>query len=435
MIIILFIIFIIPLSLIKIRIPFQFYLIISIIIYISCRPIYFISSIRYCLGIDFISYGLIILTIYIIRLIVISTGTSINYKGLFLIANLLLCICLVIIFRIINLIYMYIFFEFRLIPLLIIVFGWGYQPERLVSGLYLFFYTIAASLPLLLFFIYIFIRNGNLFIDNSFNINNLFFFNIIILLAFLVKLPMFIFHFWLPRAHVQAPVFGSIILAGLLLKIGGYGIIRIIFLCETLFIQYNYVWFSLRIIGSILVRFVCLAQRDVKSIIAYSSIAHIAICIIRIITITNWGLFGTYILILSHGLCSSALFCLIAIRYDRYKRRRFFINKGLQNLIPSIAIFWFLICSFNIRCPPRLNFIREIYIISRIIFYMFNSIFIFIIISFLSACFRYYLFSFTQHGNFHYIYCYSRGLIKEYLLLTIHLLPILLILIILNFLY
>lgn len=430
----LLILFIIPISFIKMNNLFQFIIIFIMILFVTFNSRIFFSIISYNFGVDYLSYGLIIMRIYIIRLMVTSQNwESILNKNLFLTINLLLGFCLVMIFSSLNLLIMYIFFEFSLIPLLIIILGWGYQPERLTSGLYLFFYTLFASLPLLIFFINMLINTGGLFINNSILLNNIFLINLVLLFAFLVKLPIFIFHFWLPKAHVQAPVFGSIILAGLLLKIGGYGIVRVIFICDYLFISYSYVWYTLRIVGSFLVRLICLSQGDVKSIIAYSSVAHIGICIMGIITITKWGLFGIFILILSHGLCSSALFCLIAISYERYKSRRFFINKGLQNLIPSIRLFWFLMCAFNISCPPSLNFIREIYILTRIISYWFYSFFLFIFISFFSACFSYYLFSFTQHGSFHYLYCYTRGYSREYLILSLHLIPIVIILLTLNF--
>nr|YP_009469874.1 NADH dehydrogenase subunit 4 [Matsumurasca onukii]AVF91597.1 NADH dehydrogenase subunit 4 [Matsumurasca onukii] len=410
----------------------QFLMILIMIMYMLMNSTIFFSSVSYCLGADFMSYGLIILTIYIISLMIISVNKNMIYMNLFLFVNLILCLCLVLIFMVTNLMYMYMFFEFSLIPLLIMVFGWGYQPERLSAGLYLFFYTLMASLPLLLFFIYMFSINGNLFVDNVVFTKKFMFLNVVMLLAFLVKLPMFMFHFWLPKAHVQAPVFGSMILAGLLLKIGGYGIIRLMFMCEELFLQYNYIWFTLSLIGSFLVSLICLTQTDVKSMIAFSSVAHMAMCIMSMMTMSNWGLFGTYMLMLSHGLCSSALFCLITISYERYKSRSFFINKGLQNFMPSMSMFWFLMCAFNMSCPPSLNFISEIFILTSMISYWFNSFLIFMFISFLSACFSFFLFSFTQHGNFHYMYSYTSGFTREYLLLMMHLLPIVMILLMMN---
>nr|YP_009058227.1 NADH dehydrogenase subunit 4 [Empoasca vitis]AIL29206.1 NADH dehydrogenase subunit 4 [Empoasca vitis] len=432
---IMFMIFMIPLCINNMSIIIQFLMILIMIMYMLMNSTIFFSSVSYCLGADFMSYGLIILTIYIISLMIISVNKNMIYMNLFLFVNLILCLCLVLIFMVTNLMYMYMFFEFSLIPLLIMVFGWGYQPERLSAGLYLFFYTLMASLPLLLFFIYMFSINGNLFVDNVVFTKKFMFLNVVMLLAFLVKLPMFMFHFWLPKAHVQAPVFGSMILAGLLLKIGGYGIIRLMFMCEELFLQYNYIWFTLSLIGSFLVSLICLTQTDVKSMIAFSSVAHMAMCIMSMMTMSNWGLFGTYMLMLSHGLCSSALFCLITISYERYKSRSFFINKGLQNFMPSMSMFWFLMCAFNMSCPPSLNFISEIFILTSMISYWFNSFLIFMFISFLSACFSFFLFSFTQHGNFHYMYSYTSGFTREYLLLMMHLLPIVMILLMMNFIY
>lgn len=425
--------FLIPLRSFNSWLVIQFYLVILILLFIFSNVNHFFSCISYFLSIDYLSYGLIILTFLIISLIIISTTYFYNFiYSYFILINLSLCIILYIIFCSSNMLIMYIIFEFRLIPLIILVFGWGYQPERLISGLYLFFYTLFASLPLLVILIYFLINFKVLFFDLNFNNSFSFVIHCSMILAFLVKIPIYIVHFWLPKAHVQAPVSGSIILAGLLLKIGGYGIIRFIFIYEFIFLNYGFIWFSISIVGSILVSLICFIQGDLKCIIAYSSVAHIGMCIIRIITISYWGIFGSYLIMISHGLCSSALFCLANISYSRYLSRRFYLNKGLLLSIPRISLLWFLFCSFNISCPPRLNFIREIFILSSLVSYWDYSFLYFIFISFFAACFRFYLFSFSQHGINSYIYNCSSGYVREYLLLFIHLLPIFFILLNLN---
>nr|QJD07220.1 NADH dehydrogenase subunit 4 [Ghauriana sinensis] len=423
----------IPLSLMHMPNLFQICIIMFMMTFMTNYSSIFMSNISYFMGMDCMSYGLIVLSLFIISLMTMSMNWFFfKNKSLFLLMNLMLSFCLLMIFSSMNLLLMYIFFEFSLIPMLVMVFGWGYQPERLISGLYLMFYTLFASLPLLLFMMFFYMTVGNLNMNNEILMNFKFIMNISMMMAFLVKLPMYMFHFWLPKAHVQAPVFGSMILAGLLLKIGGYGIIRIMFLSKYLYLNYSYIWYSFSIIGSMLVSLICLTQMDVKSMIAYSSISHMGLCIMGLMTMTKWGLFGIYMLMLSHGLCSSALFCLISISYDRYHSRSFFLNKGLLNMMPSMTMFWFLSCSFNMSCPPSLNFISEIYILVSMLFYWMNSAWIFVLISFLSACFSYYLFSFTQHGNFHYLYCCSTGYCREYLLLIMHLIPTVMLIIIMN---
>lgn len=414
---------------------FQLRILFIIFIFLIFYKLPFFSCISYNLGIDYYSYGLIILSILIISLIIISRS---SVKGSFLstffiFVNLILCLNLILVFSTINILVIYLFFEFRLIFLLIIIYTWGYQPERLISGLYLFFYTLFSSLPFFLLIIYLSINEISLYFDMQFNIPMNFLIYLFIIFVFLVKLPIYILHYWLPKAHVQAPVAGSIILAGLLLKIGGYGFIRFICLYELSFIIYNYIIYSLSIVGCILVRVICLTQSDVKSLIAYSSVAHIGICLIGLCSITKWGILGAYFLIISHGLCSSGLFCLANFSYERYSSRSFFLNKGLINLIPRISLLWFMFCCFNIRCPPSLNFFREILIINRIIIYWSNSFLYFLFISFFSACFSYFLYSYIQHGVPHQFYCYSLGFIREFLLILIHLIPLFVVILRLNF--
>nr|UFK32203.1 NADH dehydrogenase subunit 4 [Agnesiella roxana] len=416
---------------------FQMMILLLMMMFVSYSKFSFYSSISYSYGIDYYSYGLIILSLLIISLMIISSNlvnnTSLMY--FFMFVNMVLCFSLILVFSSLNMLVMYLFFEFSLVPLLVLIYVWGYQPERLISGLYLFFYTLFASLPFLLLIVYLLVNSMTLYFDMNYNIPYSFMIHMFMIFAFMVKLPMFMVHFWLPKAHVQAPVSGSMILAGLLLKIGGYGFIRFMTLYELPFIDYSYIWFSFSIVGCILVSIICLTQGDVKCLIAYSSVAHMGMCLIGFISMTKWGVLGSYLMMISHGFCSSGLFCLANFSYERYSSRSFFLNKGLINLMPSMAFMWFIFCCFNMSCPPSLNFFSEIFIINSMLMYWGNSFIYFIFISFLSACFSYFLYSYIQHGVSHLFYSYSLGSIREYMLMYIHLIPLIFLILSMNFIY
>jgi len=229
----------------------------------------------------------------------------------------------------------------------------------------------------------------------------------------------------LPKAHVEAPISGSIILAGVLLKLGGYGLVRIFPLIQKIGVNLNFIWVSISLVGGVLVRLICLRQMDLKSLIAYSSVAHIGIVLRGLLTITTWGIRGAYTLILAHGLCSSGLFCLANISYERIGRRSLLINKGILNFIPRIALWWFLLSACNIAAPPTLNLLGEIGLLNRIISWSFIRIFCLALLSFFRAAYTLYLYSYSQHGKIYSgRFSFIGGSNREFLLLVLHWLPL-----------
>jgi len=388
--------------------------------------------IGFIFGVDYLGYLLILLRFWITGLVLLSRQTiykNNNFIYIFLLINVLLLLLLVVTFRCVDYLFFYIRFEASLLPTLVLILGWGYQPERIQAGIYFLFYTIFASLPLLVSILFIYYRFGGVSIIlytkliSGLIVNYLWY--IVTVFAFIVKLPIFLVHLWLPKAHVEAPVAGSIILAGVLLKLGGYGLVRVLPVFSYFNKFISWIWVRIRVVGGVIVRLICLRQIDIKALIAYSSVAHIRLVLCGLVVFNWWGINGSLVVIIGHGLCSSGLFCLANIVYERLGSRSLLVRKGLLNFIPRMGLWWFLLSAGNIAAPPTLNLLGEVSLILRVVSWSKFSIISIGLLSFFRAAYTLYMYSVRQHGKF-FISLFSccSGKIREYLVLLLHWLPL-----------
>lgn len=403
-----------------------YYLISLIILFIYIFKDIIWNRIVINIGIEYYSIWLLILSVWIVSLIIICLDKK-DIKVMFMFINLLFL--LLMFFLSIDLIIFYLIFEIRLIPTFFLIIYWGSNIERVGASYYLIIYILFISFPLLVYIIKIYNYSLTLKFRLLGTIIYIYIYSfggfLFVYMSFFIKMPIYIIHVWLPKAHVEAPVYGSIILAGVLLKIGRYGLLRLMEIFIFITMRFNYLIFRIGIVGRFIVGVLCLVQIDMKRLVAYSSVVHINIMLCSFMRIFKLGVLGAYIIIISHGLCSSGLFYMVNLYYSRTGSRLLVFNKGIIRKLPSFTVWWFLLCVANFSFPFSLNFFRELIILRVILNWNLYIIIYLILICFFRSAYSLYLFSYIQHGPKRFSKRYFNiGLIKEFLMLVIHFYPL-----------
>nr|YP_009058498.1 NADH dehydrogenase subunit 4 [Cirrhitichthys aprinus]BAP46362.1 NADH dehydrogenase subunit 4 [Cirrhitichthys aprinus] len=395
------------------------------------------SSTNPLLATDPLSTPLLILSCWLLPLMILASQRHIapepgSRQRMYLTLLMSLQAFLILAFSATEVIMFYVMFEATLIPTLVLITRWGNQAERLNAGVYFLFYTLVGSLPLLVALLLLQNTSGTLslltlsyiptFLPLTFG-HTLWW--MACLVAFLVKMPLYGVHLWLPKAHVEAPVAGSMILAAVLLKLGGYGMIRVMSVLEPLTKQLSYPFIILALWGMIMTGSICLRQTDLKSLIAYSSVSHMGLVVGGILIQTPWGLTGAIILMIAHGLTSSALFCLANTNYERTHSRTMILARGLQMALPLMAAWWFAASLANLALPPLPNLMGELMVIISLFGWPWWTLAMTGLGALITAGYSLYMVLMTQRGPLpQHIMVLDPTFSRENLLITLHLLPL-----------
>ena len=329
------------------------------------------DTISYQVGVDGISILFVVLTTFLVPICILASYNNIKFSMKeYLIAFLALETFMIGVFISMDLILFYLFFEGGLIPMFLIIGIWGGE-RRIYSTFKFFLYTLAGSVFMLLAVIFMYWEVGTssipVLLQHEFSYNNQIILWLAFFASFVVKIPMWPFHTWLPDAHVEAPTAGSVILAGVLLKLAGYGFIRF---SITMFPDASHYFapmiYALSIIAIIFTSLIALVQEDMKKLIAYSSVAHMGFVTLGIFTFTIQGIEGAIIQMISHGIVSAALFLCVGVVYDRIHTREIERYGGLVNRMPLYSFSFMIFILASLGLPGTSGFVGEFLVLLSI---------------------------------------------------------------------
>nr|YP_010956805.1 NADH dehydrogenase subunit 4 [Ariomma melanum]WMY89924.1 NADH dehydrogenase subunit 4 [Ariomma melanum] len=395
------------------------------------------TSLNLYMATDPLSTPLLVLTCWLLPLMILASQNHtalepLNRQRMYITLLTSLQIFLILAFSATEIIMFYVMFEATLIPTLVLITRWGNQTERLNAGTYFLFYTLAGSLPLLVALLLLQNSTGTLSLltlQYSPPLQLLSYADKFwwagCLLAFLVKMPLYGVHLWLPKAHVEAPIAGSMVLAAVLLKLGGYGMMRMMIMLEPLTKELSYPFIVFALWGVIMTGSICLRQTDLKSLIAYSSVSHMGLVAAGILIQTPWGFTGALILMIAHGLTSSALFCLANTNYERTHSRTMVLARGLQMVLPLMTTWWFIASLANLALPPLPNLMGELMILTSLFNWSAWTLVLTGAGTLITAGYSLYMFLMTQRGPLPtHIIALDPSHTREHLLMALHLLPL-----------
>ncbi|MBP6011939.1 MAG: NADH-quinone oxidoreductase subunit M [Alphaproteobacteria bacterium] len=322
------------------------------------------GAIRYHVGVDGISLPFVILTAFLMPLCILASWTSIETRiKEYMIAFLILETLMIGVFVSLDIVLFYLFFEGGLIPMFLIIGVWG-GPRRVYASFKFFLYTLFGSVLMLVAVMAMYVTAGTTDITAlmayDFPKDMQFWLFLAFLASFAVKLPMWPVHTWLPDAHVEAPTAGSVILAGILLKMGGYGFLRFSLpMFPDASVELAPFMFALSVIAIVYTSLVALMQEDIKKLIAYSSVAHMGFVTLGLFALNRQGVDGAVVQMISHGFISSALFLCVGVIYDRMHTREIKAYGGLVNRMPIFAAVFMVFTMGNVGLPGTSGFVGE----------------------------------------------------------------------------